>query len=274
MLFGPEGARIAYEVTGSGPPLLLVHGFTASRASFLENVASLARHFTVINTELLGHGDSDAPLALEPYGPGPAVERLAALTRSLGFERFLLCGHSLGGALGLRFALDHPGRLSGLVIINSNSAAGTVAWREQARAGMRAMAARVRRDGVAAMRDSWLYPARSTRLPAAAREALQRDFDRLTPQGLANTAEALVCDVNCAERLHELRVPTLYVFGDRDRQVGESLPGFLARLPAGLVELVTLEGAGHAANLERPREFEAALLAFSRRLSWQLRASG
>ena len=182
-LLGAPGERIGYTVfkhpTGA-PPLFLLHGFTASNASFLTNLPALRERFTVVTIDLLGHGESDAPTSPEPYAPGPAVERIVDLMDELDFEQVLLCGHSLGGALALRVALDYPDRVAGLVVINSNSAAGTPRWREQSQANLTQMAARLRAEGTGFLRESRLYPARSQRLPAEARDALTRDFDRLS----------------------------------------------------------------------------------------------
>lgn len=268
-LFGEPGQRIAYERyphPGGGPPLYLVHGFTASAASFAANLAALREHFTVVTVELLGHGGSDAPADPAAYAPAKAVERILGLMDALGDARALLCGHSLGGAVAVQCALAAPGRFAGLVIINSASAAGTPAWAAAAREGMLALAARVRAEGTAFLKATRLYPAHGRRLDEASRALLVRDFDRLTPEGLAGTAEGLIPVVNAFERLPELRVPVLVIAGERDRDFMEVLPGFLAQLPHGLARVVRLPGAGHAANLESPREFEAAVIDFAREI--------
>ena len=265
-LFGNPGERISYEVHArreSAPPLLLVHGFTASSASFLSNIESLSDRFTVVTVELLGHGSSDAPLNAAPYGPGPAIGRLTALMDELGFGEVLLCGHSLGGALALRMALDFPQRVAGLVVINSMSAAGTPEWRETARANLLSMGARARAEGTAFLRKTNLYPAHSKRLPDDAREALIRDFDRMQPAGFAGTAEALVTDVNAFERIHELEMPTLVVIGNRDKGFVGAAPKIIAQIRPDLAHSITIEDAGHAANLEQPEAFETALFGFA-----------
>lgn len=267
-LFGEPGERIAYRVyAGSGgPPLVLLHGFTASSASFSENVGPLGTWFTVVTVELLGHGDSESPADPAAYAARPAIDRILGLFDHLGFDRVLLCGHSLGGAVALRLALDAPERLAGLVVINSNSAAGTPAWREGARHGMAEMARRARAEGTAFLSSTRLYPAHSRRLPPRARDLLTRDFDRLTPEGFAGTAEALVIDVNSYERLPELAVPMLLVLGERDTDVMRNAPAFIERLPADLLEVVRLPEAGHAANLEQPDQFHAAMVDFAERI--------
>ena len=265
-LFGKPGERISYEIHAQrqgAPPIILIHGFTASRASFLSNIDRLSERFTVITVELLGHGSSDAPVDPKPYGPSSAIERITLLMDELGYEEVLLCGHSLGGAVALRMALDVPQRVAGLVVINSVSAAGTPDWREGAREDTRQMGARARVEGTAFLRTTNLYPAHSRRLPDDAREALVRDFDRILPVGFAGTAEALVADVNAFERIHELTMPTLVVIGDKDRAFKERAPAMIAQIRPDLAHSVTIENAGHAANLEQPEAFEAALFTFA-----------
>lgn len=264
---GPVGEQIGYEVY-PGPegalPLLLLHGFTASSAAFSSNIEALRRAFTVVTVDLLGHGDSDAPEDVELYGPGPAVARITRLLDELGYPEAMVCGHSLGGALALRLALEAPERVAALAVINSNSAAGNPEWRRRATHAMREMAARVRSEGIEFLRQSRLYPAASKRLPGEARELLVRDFNRLQPAGVAGTAVGLAVPVNAYERLGELQVPLLVMIGDRDQDFVRNSIDFLDQLPPDMVSWTTIEGAGHAANLEQPEQFERALIDFAR----------
>ena len=268
--FGKPGERIGYAVypSAGGPPIVLVHGFTASAASFAANIPGLNKRFEVISMELLGHGESDSPKDSAPYAPDAAVARILALLDELGHEKVLLCGHSLGAALCLRVALDAPERLAGLILINSMSAAGTPEWREDARPGMSAMAERLRAEGSDFLRQTRLYPAHSKRLDPESRELLMRAFDATDPNGLAGTAESLVIDVNSFERLGELEVSTLVVVGERDKAFAEAAPDFIDRMPAVLVRRVQLNEAGHAANIEQPEAFESAVIAFAEDLGY------
>ncbi len=268
--FGKPGERIGYKVypQEGASPIVLVHGFTASSTSFAANVPELNKRFEVISVDLLGHGESEAPSDAAPYAPDAAVARILALLDDLGHQKVLLCGHSLGAALCLRLALDAPQRLSGLILINSMSAAGTPEWREDARPGMVTMAARLRAEGSDFLRQTRLYPAHSKRLDPDSRALLMSAFDATAPSGLAGTAEGLVIDVNSYERLGELAVPTLVVVGDLDKPFAAAAPDFIARMPPGMVREVHLEEAGHAANIEQPRAFEAAVVAFAENLRY------
>lgn len=271
-LFGETGQRIAYSVfdhSGDAPPLLLLHGFTASSASWLPVIPELRRHFTVITADLLGHGGSDAPESGEAYGPEQAVARLAGLLDELGYtDGVLVCGHSLGGALALRLALDHPERVAGLVIINSNSAAGTEEWRRESQEQLTVMATRVRDEGVGFLKQTRLYPARSNRLPDDARDALTEDFDRLTPAGIAGTAEQLVAQVNASERLGDVAVPALVVVGERDADFVHAAPRLAAGLRKAKVKLVTLADAGHLAQVDTPGPLATEITAFAREIDY------
>ncbi|HEY4668396.1 MAG TPA: alpha/beta hydrolase, partial [Tepidiformaceae bacterium] len=75
--------------------------------------------------------------------------------------------------------------------------------------------------------------------------------------------ESLTAHVNAYERLPGLRVPTLVVIGELDRDFVRNAPHFIERMPPDLVRTVTIEGGGHAANVERREAFEAALLEFA-----------
>jgi haloacetate dehalogenase len=105
------GIGIACVVGGSGPPVLLLHGFPQNRAMWARVAPQLASRFTVVCADLRGYGDSAKPKCL-PDHSNYAFRTLAAdqvgLMRALGFERFHMIGHDRGGRTGHRMALDHP----------------------------------------------------------------------------------------------------------------------------------------------------------------------
>ncbi len=276
-LFGEPGTGIGYEVypgPEGSPPIFLLHGFAASSSIFGSNIGDLAQKFTVITVDLLGHGESDAPVDVEPYGPEPAVGRIVALMDELGYDHALFCGHSLGGALALRLALDHPDRVAGVVMINSSSAAGTPRWRNETQPRLEQIAARIRAEGTWFIRESRLYPARSKRIPDEDRDRLSYDFDQTPAAGLAGTVEGLVARVNSWERLGELTVPVLAIAGDRDRDFMQGAPRMVAQMRHNRVQLVTFEEAGHAANLEEPDLFDEAVTGFAQEIGYLTVAAG
>jgi 2-succinyl-6-hydroxy-2,4-cyclohexadiene-1-carboxylate synthase len=106
---------------GSRPHLLLVHGFLSSRAQWRPNLAALAEVSTPVTVELLGHGRSASPADPAQYAVAAYVRRFEALRRELGAERWFVCGQSFGAGLTIRYALEHPGRITGQVFTNSMS---------------------------------------------------------------------------------------------------------------------------------------------------------
>ena len=106
-----QDCRIAYSVAGSGPPLLLLHGYPQTRAMWHRLAPRLAERFTVVAPDLPGYGASAGP---DPEGPDPVYSkrwmaaRLRALMAELGFERFHLGAHDRGARVGVRLCLDSP----------------------------------------------------------------------------------------------------------------------------------------------------------------------
>ena len=96
---------------GSGPPVLLLHGYPESHLMWAGVAAGLARDFTVVAPDLRGYGGSSKPATTddhEPYSKRAMGRDALALMRHLGFERFRLAGHDRGGRVAYRLALDHP----------------------------------------------------------------------------------------------------------------------------------------------------------------------
>lgn len=114
----PGGTQIAYERGGSGPPLLLLHGFPQTRAMWAEVAPALARDFTVICPDLRGYGESAKPKGLENYSFRAMAQDMRALMQDLGFETFHLVGHDRGARTAHRLALDAPGAVRSLVVMD------------------------------------------------------------------------------------------------------------------------------------------------------------
>jgi pimeloyl-ACP methyl ester carboxylesterase len=113
-----RGYRIAFEITGNGPAVLLQHGLLSRRTSWHENgfVDALAQEFTVVTVDSLGHGDSDKPTDPRAYRSEARADDLAAVLDVLKIERVHLVGYSMGGWMAAGFAACHPQRLRSVTI--------------------------------------------------------------------------------------------------------------------------------------------------------------
>lgn len=111
------GGSIAYTIAGSGPALLLVHGLGGTRKTWRCLIDELARTHTVIAPDLPGHGESDPPAG--DYSLGAHACALRDLILALGYRRFSIAGHSLGGGVALQTAYQFPERIDRLLLISS-----------------------------------------------------------------------------------------------------------------------------------------------------------
>jgi len=113
-----RGARMRFVEAGSGPPLLLVHGYLASRLTWDDVLPVLARDFRLIVPDLPGFGESEKPPpARYPYTFDAFAESLVDLVAALGLSRVSLCGHSMGGAIALTLAANHPDVVDKLILV-------------------------------------------------------------------------------------------------------------------------------------------------------------
>jgi haloacetate dehalogenase len=107
-----DGVGINLRQGGSGPPLLLLHGYPQTHVAWHKVAPRLAECFTVVCPDLRGYGDSDKPPSLDTdfstYCKRTTAHDQVAVMRDIGFERFHLVGHDRGVRVGLRMALDHP----------------------------------------------------------------------------------------------------------------------------------------------------------------------
>ena len=116
-----NGVRINYRKGGSGPPLLLLHGYPQTHAMWHKVAPRLAERFNVVATDLRGYGDSGKPATDAEHAPYskrvPAADQVADM-RSLGYDRFLVVGHDRGARVGHRMAVDHPDAVAKLAVLD------------------------------------------------------------------------------------------------------------------------------------------------------------
>lgn len=116
-----DGVEIDTLVAGSGPPLLLLHGYPQTRVMWRRIAPLLARHFTVVVPDLRGYGRSDKPAGGSGHTTyskrAMALDQLATM-RALGFERFSVAGHDRGARVAYRLALDHPHAVASVAVLD------------------------------------------------------------------------------------------------------------------------------------------------------------
>jgi 3-oxoadipate enol-lactonase len=256
------GARLAYEVTGDGPAVVLVHGFGLDMRMWDPQAAHLAPRFRVLRYDCRGFGASGP---FDPATPYTHAGDLLALLDHCGIGQAVLAGLSFGGRVVLQAALAAPGRVAGLVLLDA--VLDGVPWDPGSAAGLEEAARQARAHGLLAGRAAWLaHP-----LFAAARQ--RPDLAGLLAQMVAGypgqhwtgddphrtTGTPLI------DALPDLAVPSLVVVGDRDVPCFREMSAVLARrLPGARQEVIA--AAGHMVNLEQPAAVNALLGGFLNQL--------
>lgn len=239
---------------GSGPTLVLQHGFLGGGGYFAPQASRLSDFFDVICPDLPGFAGS-AAVTDEMTTPGLS-RALMGLLDELGVERFSLLGHSMGGGVALQTALDHPSRVEKLVLYGTASA-GRMPKRFET---VKETLDRIRKEGIQATAEriaaTWFVD--GARAP-------MYDFC-LNAAGEPDQAAAMEAIENfqnwdASERLGELEMPVLVICGDRDRSYSlEDTLAMMRRIAKS--QLCILPNCAHAAHLESSEIFTGVLTNF------------
>jgi 2-succinyl-6-hydroxy-2,4-cyclohexadiene-1-carboxylate synthase len=250
---------------GDGQPLLLLHGFTGSSATWLAHEAALAPHCRMVAPDLLGHGRSDSPPDPARYRMERCVSDLVAILDAMGLARVNLLGYSMGGRVALAFAIAHPKRVRALVLESASPGLALAAEREARRTSDNALADFIESRGIQAFVERWeaqpLFASQSA-LPTAIRRRLREQRLANNPLGLANSLRGLGTGVQPSlwEQLPGLAPRTRLICGALDSKfvaIGQQMANAIAG-----AEQIVVPDAGHAVNLERPAVYERLVLEF------------
>jgi len=257
-----EGATLSGETSGSGTPLVFLHGMAGERHDWDRLLAAFPPAFppgpppslAILRYDLRGFGRS----AAEEGAPFSHADDLLALLDARGIERPTIVGLSMGGGVALNFALNHPERIDRLVLLSPAMVGWE--WSPEWKALWRGVADAARAGNLALARDLWWrHPmfdlVRKTEAGRELHRAIAAYHGR---QWVRDDQRRELPDV---DRLHTLAAPTLLLTGEKDvadiRLIAEVIAA-----AAPDVSRIDLPGAGHMLHLERPREVAQAIAAF------------
>jgi 2-succinyl-6-hydroxy-2,4-cyclohexadiene-1-carboxylate synthase len=237
------------EREGTGPPIVLVHGFTQTRRCWGPEAADLATDHEVIRVDAPGHGGSAGILA--------GLRTGGRLIADQGGEATYL-GYSMGARFCLHIALSNPELVRGLVLVGATAGIEDPAERAARREQDLRTAARIEAEGLEAFLDAWLRQPLFAGLSEA--QAFRAERLENTTAGLMSSLEQAGTGSQDPSwhRLSKLAMPVLVVAGEHD----EKFSALARRMAAEIGENATLAiigGAGHAAHLEQPEAFLAVL---------------
>ena len=230
------------------------HGFVGGGGYFAPQSARLSRFFDVICPDLPGFAGSATERA-EMTAPGMS-RSLIGLLDDLGIERFSLLGHSMGGAVALQIALDHPERVDKLVLYGTGST-GRLPKRFET---FEDTVKRIRSDGIRATAEriaaTWFVEGTRAPMYEFCVAAAGKPNQSAAIEALENLQTWDVTD-----RLDELAMPVLVICGDRDRSYDLEDTLAMMRRIAGS-QFCVIPNCAHAAHLEAPDAFTDPLIAF------------
>jgi len=266
-----HGHRVIYRIAGNGPPVILIHGMVNSSLHWEAVALRLARDYTVIAPDLIGHGDSATPRGDYSLGAHAAVIR--DLLAVIGVERATIVGHSLGGGVAMQFFYQFPQRVERLALVSSGGLGSEVspilrgAALPGASAGLWLVAHPrvVEAISSAGERMRERGSGRGVYLQAIARalRPLGRPGARTAfLQTLRSVIDVHGQRVSARDRLYLLRgFPTLIVWGERDQTIPIEHGRWTHREIPGSC-FATLPRAAHFPHLEDPDGLADALADF------------
>jgi 3-oxoadipate enol-lactonase len=251
--------EMAYDDRGSGPVVVLLHGYPFNRSMWREQAQALSASYRVITPDLRGHGETilktETPATMEEM-----ARDVAALLDKLDIKRVALGGLSMGGYVTLAFYRRFPLRVRALILADTRPQADT----EEARRNREEQAGKILKEGMESIADDFLKkvltPATLSEKPETV-ERVREMILKTDPQGAANALRGMAVRHDQTDFLEGILVPALILVGSEDKLTPPTDAELMKREIRGS-RLEVIEGASHLSNLERPAEFNRALLEF------------
>ncbi len=253
-----DGGHLFYETRGRGPTVVLVHGGFGDHRMWNAQWEPLSRDFRVVRYDHRGFGRSSTPA--KPYS---AVADLLRLLDHLGARTAHLVGNSMGGTVAIDFTLVHPGRVSRLVVVASGASGFPIP--PEAVAETNKVFETARKQGTKAAAELWLE---NPMVAVASQDPASRDL--LRSMVLDNQAIFLMehwpdepLEPAASTRLAEIKAPTLFILGERDIPLVDTIGKATAKAVSG-ARMEVIAGADHLPQMEKPAEVNRLLREFLR----------
>lgn len=244
-----NGVTIHYEDSGQGPAIFMTHGYAAAGRMWEPQRKPLNdAGYRLVSWDMRGHGETEGPNDPAKYSEALTIADMAALMDTLGVERGVVGGLSLGGFMSLAFQLAHPERVRALLLCDT----GPGYRSDEARAKWNRMA---ERSAVNFEEKGLDAAGRSPEVQAAVK------YHR-SAAGLAHSARGMLAQVDSRviDHLPEIDVPTLIIVGEKDEPYHDASRYMQSKIPGARLEMIA--DAGHAANMDQPEAFNRVLLEF------------
>lgn len=245
------GFSLYYETNGSGPPVILTHGFAATSRMWRGQAEAFELRHQWITWDMRGHGRSSSPTQQSSYSVEETVDDIEALLDALDHEHAVIGGHSLGGYMSLAFYMKYPERVRALLLIDTGPGYKSDSPRDEWNEMVSGLSRRLKRDGLDHLKK------------------LSREMDpseHRSAEGLARAARGMLIQRDSAmiDSLSEISVPTLVLVGEKDRSYLAASKYMADKIPGA--EQIVIPNAGHAVNFHQPERFNEVVGAFLARI--------
>ncbi|MBS4208579.1 2-succinyl-6-hydroxy-2,4-cyclohexadiene-1-carboxylate synthase [Bacillus sp. FJAT-50079] len=246
------------EVSGEGPSIMLLHGFTGDVTTWNDLKKILVANYKVIAIDIIGHGQTTAPNDVEKYDMCQVANDLSCIVDQLDAGQVQVLGYSMGGRLALTFALLFPEKVRGLILESASPGLKTREEREARKDKDELLARRIIKNGMEDFVAYWeqipLF-ASQQQLPEKIREQIRGQRLQNSSEGLANSLRGMGTGQQPSfwEDLHKIVCPVLLVCGEDDEKFCTLAMEMEKLLPHA--ELSTFVGVGHAVHVEEPEKF-------------------
>lgn len=263
-----NGIRVHYEDGGTGPALVLLHGFPLTHEMWTAQWDALRDRARVIAPDLRGFGRT---AYRDPVSIVQFADDVRALLAALDIDAAVICGHSMGGYVALRFVAQNPELVRGLVLVDTRAEADSPEAKQRRAAAIE----RVRREGaegfLAEFAGNLVGPTTKERHPELV-ERVRALSLRAQAESVTATLQALADRPDSTGVLATIRVPTLIVHGEEDTVIPIDAARAMHERISGS-DLVTIPAAGHTPSVERPEAFNDAVRAFLHHVETELPTS-
>lgn len=254
----PGPVSIAYEMQGSGPLVIFLHGIGGNRTNWRGQIAHFSDKFCAVTWDARGYGASDDPPHMLKFSE--YADDLARLLDHLRVERAHLVGLSMGGMILQDFYSRYANRAATLALVDTSAGFGAASEAEKRDFLARRLDPLERGLTPKDIAPSVVEVLASQHATLAAREQLIASLSALRVDPYKQALHAIVT-TDFRSMLASIAVPTLVIVGDEDVVTPPAASEFLVKHISGAA-LVRISQAGHLTNIEKPQEFNAALRPF------------
>lgn len=253
-----RGVEIAYDDVGSGPCVVLLHGYPFNRSLWRDQVEEIQKHHRVVAPDLRGHGESGVTPGVVTMDD--MARDVASLLETLNISRPIIGGLSMGGYVALAFCRLFPLHVRSLILADTRAQSDT----EEARQNRAEQSEKALREGMEGIADGLLPKLLTPETVAKRPDIVKRVREMMVatnPEGAAAALRGMAERADQTPFLSRIIAPTLIVVGSEDANTPVADAELMHRGIGGS-RLEVIQGAGHVSNIEKPENFNRALIEF------------